>query len=67
MYREYRDLTNEGAVTQCYRDMGAKHRARPHAIQIMKIEAITAAKCRRPAVMQFHVIFFYFHFHSLNF
>uniref|UniRef100_A0A8C0X7S8 Large ribosomal subunit protein eL20 n=1 Tax=Castor canadensis TaxID=51338 RepID=A0A8C0X7S8_CASCN len=28
MYREYRDLTTAGAVTQCYRDMGARHRAR---------------------------------------
>ncbi|XP_006886759.1 PREDICTED: 60S ribosomal protein L18a-like [Elephantulus edwardii] len=33
MYREYRDLTTAGAVTQCYRDMvpGA------HSIQIMKV------------------------------
>jgi len=54
MYREYRDLTREGAVTQCYRDMGAKHRARPHAIQIMKIEEIAAAKCRRVGITQFH-------------
>ncbi|TXL69932.1 hypothetical protein D9O29_23795, partial [Pantoea vagans] len=35
MYREYRDLTTSGAVTQCYRDMGARHRARAHSIQIM--------------------------------
>lgn len=34
MYREYRDLTVGGAVTQCYRDMGARHRARAHAIQV---------------------------------
>uniref|UniRef100_A0A8C5QC88 Large ribosomal subunit protein eL20 n=1 Tax=Leptobrachium leishanense TaxID=445787 RepID=A0A8C5QC88_9ANUR len=26
MYREYRDLTTAAAVTQCYRDMGARHR-----------------------------------------
>ncbi|KAF3859768.1 hypothetical protein F7725_022167 [Dissostichus mawsoni] len=36
MYREYRDLTTSAAVTQCYRDMGARHRARAHSIQIMK-------------------------------
>uniref|UniRef100_A0A669C8H6 Large ribosomal subunit protein eL20 n=1 Tax=Oreochromis niloticus TaxID=8128 RepID=A0A669C8H6_ORENI len=29
MYREYRDLTTSGAVTQCYRDMGARHQAVP--------------------------------------
>nr|BAG62465.1 unnamed protein product [Homo sapiens] len=40
--------------TQCYRDMGARHRARAHSIQIMKVEEIAASKCRRPAVKQFH-------------
>lgn len=34
MYREYRDLSVGGAVTQCYRDMGARHRARAHSIQV---------------------------------
>jgi large subunit ribosomal protein L18Ae len=60
MYREYRDLTTEGAVTQCYRDMGAKHRARAHSIQIMKVESIAASKCRRAGILQFHVIRFLF-------
>lgn len=36
MYREYRDLTVGDAVTQCYRDMGARHRARAHSIQVSK-------------------------------
>uniref|UniRef100_A0A4D5R8V2 60S ribosomal protein L18a n=1 Tax=Scolopendra viridis TaxID=118503 RepID=A0A4D5R8V2_SCOVI len=54
MYREYRDLTVAGAVTQCYRDMGARHRARAHSIQIIKVEEIPASKCRRPHVKQFH-------------
>lgn len=35
--------------------MGARHRARAHSIQIMKVEEIAASKCRRPAVKQFHV------------
>ncbi|XP_006895066.1 PREDICTED: 60S ribosomal protein L18a-like [Elephantulus edwardii] len=48
MYREYRDLTTAGAVTQCYCDMGARHRARAHSIQIMKVEEIAANKCLRP-------------------
>merc|ERR1711872_443965 len=38
MYREYRDLTAPGAVTQCYLDMGARHRARASSIQIMQVE-----------------------------
>jgi len=54
MYREYRDLTTESAVTQLYRDMGARHRARAHSIQVMKIEEIAANKCKRPNIIQFH-------------
>ena len=36
----YRDLTVSGAITQCYRDMGARHRARAHSIQIIRSEDI---------------------------
>merc|ERR1711978_784696 len=54
MYREYRDLTAAGAVTQCYRDMGARHRARATSIQIIKVEEVAAKNCRRPATKQFH-------------
>ncbi|XP_074609999.1 large ribosomal subunit protein eL20-like [Acropora palmata] len=54
MYREYRDLTVTGAVTSCYRDMAARHRARGSSIQIIKVNAIPAKKCRRPYIKQFH-------------
>ncbi|RWS12231.1 60S ribosomal protein L18a-like protein [Dinothrombium tinctorium] len=54
MYREYRDMSISAAVTQCYRDMGARHRARADTIQIIRVEAIPASKCRRPHVRQFH-------------
>jgi large subunit ribosomal protein L18Ae len=54
MYREYRDLTVSKAITQCYRDMGARHRARAHAIQIIRCEVVAASKCRRPLVTQMH-------------
>ena len=54
MYREYRDLKAQAAVTQCYRDMGARHRARTSSIQIIKVEVVPASKTRRPAVKQFH-------------
>ena len=37
------------------RDMAARHRARASSIQIIKVEAIPANKCRRPHVKQFHV------------
>uniref|UniRef100_A0A2K6QKI1 60S ribosomal protein L18a n=1 Tax=Rhinopithecus roxellana TaxID=61622 RepID=A0A2K6QKI1_RHIRO len=51
---EYRKLTTAGAVAQCYRDAGARHRTRARSIQIMKVGEIVASKCRRPAVKQFH-------------
>merc|ERR1712007_292265 len=54
MYREYRDLTVSAAVTQCYRDMGARHRARAHSIQIIRVEPVAAIKTRRPLVKQMH-------------
>jgi len=54
MYREYRDLTIGGAVTQCYRDMASRHRARAHSIQIIKVEPVAADKTRRVHIKQFH-------------
>merc|ERR1712098_24240 len=54
MYREYRDLTVCDAVTQCYRDMGARHRARAHSIQILKVNPVAAKDTRRPIVKQMH-------------
>merc|ERR1712157_303941 len=54
MYREYRDMTVSAAITQCYRDMGARHRARAHAIQIIKVEPVAASQTRRAAVKQMH-------------
>ena len=54
MYREYRDMTVSAAITQCYRDMGARHRARAHAIQIIKVEPVAAKDCRRPLIKQMH-------------
>ncbi|XP_003379948.1 60S ribosomal protein L18a [Trichinella spiralis] len=64
MYREYRDLTSCGAVTQCCkntfvsliinRDMGSRHRARAESIQIIKVSSISPSKCRRAHVKQFH-------------
>ena len=45
-YREHRDLTTAAdAVTACYRDMGARHRARTSAIQVIKVEVVPANKC----------------------
>jgi hypothetical protein len=37
------------------RDMAARHRARSTVIQILKVEVIPAAKCRRPHMKQLFV------------
>merc|ERR1712198_147082 len=37
-----------------YRDMGARHRARPGSIQIMKVAEVHASKCKRKHITQFH-------------
>lgn len=58
MYREYRDLTTAGAITQLYRDMGSKHRARSHSIQVMKVQEIAPAQCKRNNISQYHVSVF---------
>lgn len=54
MYREYRDVSVAGAVTQAYRDMGARHRAQADRIQIIKVQRIEAGVTRRAPVKQFH-------------
>jgi large subunit ribosomal protein L18Ae len=54
MYREYRDVSVGGAVTQCYRDMGARHRARADTIQIVKVQSVAAKDCKRAHTTQFH-------------
>merc|ERR1712062_835768 len=54
MYREYRDTKTDGAVTQCYRDMGARHRARPGSIQILRVAAIASSQCKRSHTTQMH-------------
>merc|ERR1711974_565180 len=54
MYREYRDLTVCAAVTQCYRDMGARHRARAHSIQVLRVEPVAAKDAKRPLIKQMH-------------
>merc|ERR1712121_340441 len=54
MYREYRSTQTDDAVTQAYRDMGARHRARPGSIQILKVAPVAAKDCRRSAITQLH-------------
>ena len=53
MYREYRDLTLTGAVSQLYNEMAGRHRTRPRSIQIIRTAAVGAKDLRRVSGMQF--------------
>merc|ERR1712168_1517735 len=54
MYREYRDTCLGAAVTQMYREMAARHRARPGSIQILRTKQVKSNECRRPQNKQMH-------------
>ena len=47
MYREYRDVTLNGAISQMYMDMSGKHRALQENIQIIKTSVVPKAELRR--------------------
>jgi large subunit ribosomal protein L18Ae len=53
MYREYRDLTLTGAVTQLYNEMAGRHRTRPRSIQIIRTATLQASELKRENGMQF--------------
>jgi len=54
MYKEYRDVTREGAVTQIYSDMAGKYRARFRNMQIVSLDEIAAKDTKRANTKQFH-------------
>ena len=47
MYREYRDLTLTGAVSQLYDEMAGRHRTRPRSIQIIRTATLAASELQR--------------------
>ncbi len=53
MYKEYRDTTLVGAVTQMYAEMSSRHRARRSSIQIIKTAVVPSSKVRRAQTWQF--------------
>ena len=53
MYREYRDLTLCGAVSQLYDEMAGRHRTRPRSIQIIRTGIIDPKDVKRPNTLQF--------------
>merc|ERR1712125_152485 len=53
MYREFRDVTLTGAVSQLYDEMAGRHRARPRSIQIIRTATVASKDLKRPNPMQF--------------
>lgn len=52
MYKEYRDVTLNGAVSQLYQEMASRHRVRYPCIQIIKTATVPASACKRPNIQQ---------------
>jgi len=53
MYREYRDISLTGAVSQLYDEMAGRHRTRPRSIQIIRTGVIATKDLKRPDGMQY--------------
>merc|ERR1711979_186483 len=54
MYKEFRDININGAVSQMYAEMAGRHRAQPGSIQIINTTAIPASACKRDHVLEMH-------------
>merc|ERR1712226_404662 len=48
MYREYRDISLPLAVTQMYREMAGRHRARPGSIQVLRTKQMNNPNIQFP-------------------
>ncbi|OII74414.1 60s ribosomal protein L18A [Cryptosporidium andersoni] len=53
MYKEYRDISKIGAVSQMYEELAGSHRARRSNIQIISVCQIEGKLAKRPKTTQF--------------
>lgn len=53
MYKEYRDSSLCGAVSQMYMEMAGRHSARGESIQIIRTSTVTASESKRAQVQQY--------------
>lgn len=47
MYKEYRDISLNGAISQLYMEMSGRHRAQHDAIHIIKTSVVSSGKLLR--------------------
>merc|ERR1712159_918296 len=50
-YREYRDMTMNGAVERLFKEMASRHRISYECIQIIRTVVFTPKQCKREAIM----------------
>ena len=53
IYKEYRDSSRNGAVTQLYSDMAGQYGSSANDIQIISLDTVASNKTRRPQTKQF--------------
>ena len=53
MYKEYRDTTLNGAVSQMYMEMAGRHSAAKESIQIIRTSIVKDADVKRQQINQF--------------
>jgi large subunit ribosomal protein L18Ae len=53
-YKEYRDLTLNGAVDQLYSEMASRHRTRFPYLHIIKTAIVAPKDCKRANITEFH-------------
>merc|ERR1712137_1235673 len=54
MYKEYRDVTINGAISSMYQEMAGRHRTEAGSIQIINTAVLPASKCRREHITEMH-------------
>jgi len=54
VYKEYRDVTRNGAISQMYSEMAGRHRALSCNIQIIRIAELPASLCKKATTTRFH-------------
>merc|ERR1711953_825839 len=54
MYKEFRDVNINGAISKLYAEMAGRHRAQPGSIQIINTAVIKPSQCRRDHVTEMH-------------
>ena len=54
MYKEYRDVSLAGAVSQMYMELAGRHSARAESIQIIKTAVVHEKDVKRPQTIQFN-------------